>query len=160
MINPLARIMVDFKQMKQFIEDPLVIERGQGIRLWDVDGKEYIDGLAGVFVASVGHANPAIIETITDQLHKLTFAPPLASTNTAAIALAARLSEVTPPVQPCQVHQRWVRSHRDGDQDGTAIPQTDGASRQIPLYLGVWRVSWRDVGRAQRKRNGSAAHDL
>jgi adenosylmethionine-8-amino-7-oxononanoate aminotransferase len=97
MTNPIARIMVDFKQMKQFIEDPLVIERGQGIHLWDVDGKEYIDGLAGVFVASVGHANPTIIESITDQLHKLTFAPPLASTNTAAIALAARLSKLTPP---------------------------------------------------------------
>ncbi len=95
--NPIARIMVDFKQMKQFVEDPLVIERGQGIRLWDVNGKEYIDGLAGVFVASVGHANPAIIETITDQLHKLTFSPPLASTNLPAIALAARLSELTPP---------------------------------------------------------------
>jgi adenosylmethionine-8-amino-7-oxononanoate aminotransferase len=97
MTNPIARIMVDFKQMKQFVEDPLVIERGQGIYLWDVDGKEYIDGLAGVFVASVGHANPAIIESITEQLHTLTFAPPLASTNTSAIALAARLSELTPP---------------------------------------------------------------
>ena len=75
MTNPIARIMVDFKQMKQFVEDPLVFERGQGIHLWDVHGKEYIDGLAGVFVASVGHANPAIIETIAEQLHTLTFAP-------------------------------------------------------------------------------------
>lgn len=97
MTNPIARIMVDFKQMKQFVEDPLVFERGQGIYLWDVDGKEYIDGLAGVFVSSVGHANPTIVEVVAEQLHTLTFAPPLASTNTAAIALAERLCELTPP---------------------------------------------------------------
>jgi adenosylmethionine-8-amino-7-oxononanoate aminotransferase len=97
MVNPLSRIMVDFKQMKQFIEDPFVIERGQGIYLYDVDGKEYIDGLAGVFVASVGHANPEVLEGIIHQLQTLTFAPPLASTNVPAIKLAERLCELTPP---------------------------------------------------------------
>ncbi|GAB4461269.1 MAG: aspartate aminotransferase family protein [Anaerolineae bacterium] len=96
-MEPLARIMVDFKQMKEFAKDPFIIERGQGIYLYDINGKEYIDGIAGVFVASVGHANPAVLESITSQLERLTFAPPLASTNPPALRLAERLSALTPP---------------------------------------------------------------
>ncbi len=92
-----GRIMVDFQQMKAFVEAPFVIERAQGVYIYDEQGKEYLDGLAGVFVASVGHGNPAVIEAITDQLNRLTFAPPLVSTNIPAIQLAERLSVLTPP---------------------------------------------------------------
>jgi adenosylmethionine-8-amino-7-oxononanoate aminotransferase len=97
MVNPLSRIMVDFKQMKEFIQEPFIIERAQGIYIYDDQGKEYIDGLAGVFVASVGHANTSVLESIVDQMQRLTFAPPLASANQPAMLLAERLSELTPP---------------------------------------------------------------
>ena len=39
-----SRIMVDFNQMKAFGQDPLILERGEGIRVTDVYGKTYIDG--------------------------------------------------------------------------------------------------------------------
>src|SRR5437762_14255203 len=97
MPDPVARIMVDFKQMKEFTENPFIIERAEDVYLYDNHGKQYIDGLAGVFVVSVGHANSSVLESITDQMHRLTFAPPLASTNQPAIQLAERLSELTPP---------------------------------------------------------------
>ena len=46
----LARhLMVDFNQMKSFVEDPLVLDRGEGIRVTDTAGRTYIDGLSGVF---------------------------------------------------------------------------------------------------------------
>lgn len=97
MINPIARVMVDFQQMKEFVEQPFVIDRAHDIYLYDDQGKEYIDGLAGVFVVSVGHANPAVMESVIDQLQRLTFAPPLASTNTPALQLAERLAALIPP---------------------------------------------------------------
>ena len=41
--------------MKSFGEDPLILERGEGIRVTDVFGKTYIDGLSGVFTVNLGH---------------------------------------------------------------------------------------------------------
>jgi adenosylmethionine-8-amino-7-oxononanoate aminotransferase len=96
-MNPIARIMVDFQQMKEFVEQPFVVERAHDVYLYDEHGKEYIDGLAGVFVASVGHSNPTVMESVIDQLQRLTFAPPLVSTNRPAIQLAERLCALTPP---------------------------------------------------------------
>lgn len=95
--NPVARIMVDFQQMKDFAEDPFIIERAENIYLYDSKGKEYIDGLAGVFVVSVGHSNSAVTEAIMEQLQRLSFAPPLASANPPAMQLAERLCRLTPP---------------------------------------------------------------
>lgn len=95
--NPLSRIMVDFQSMKDFCDEPFIVERAEDIYLYDDQGRQYIDGLAGVFVVSVGHANATVIEAIVDQMHRLTFAPPLASANPPAIQLAERLSALTPP---------------------------------------------------------------
>ena len=50
---------------------PLSIARGQGSRVWDHDGKEYVDLLAGIAVTGVGHANPEISEVIAEQAAKL-----------------------------------------------------------------------------------------
>ncbi len=50
---------------------PLAIARGQGSRLWDVDGKEYVDLLAGIAVIALGHCNPEVCEALETQAHKL-----------------------------------------------------------------------------------------
>lgn len=53
----------------------VVIVRGEGARLWDADGREYIDCTAGVGVANVGHANPAVVEAISSQAQTLITCP-------------------------------------------------------------------------------------
>ena len=50
---------------------PLAFERGEGCRLWDMEGKEYIDALAGIAVNNLGHAHPKIKEAICEQAGKL-----------------------------------------------------------------------------------------
>lgn len=50
---------------------PIVLVRGQGARLWDANGREYIDCMAGHGVASVGHANPVVNRAITEQIERL-----------------------------------------------------------------------------------------
>jgi acetylornithine/N-succinyldiaminopimelate aminotransferase len=47
---------------------PLALARGQGCRVWDVDGREYLDLIAGIAVSSLGHAHPAIVEAVTRQI--------------------------------------------------------------------------------------------
>ena len=94
----LARhLMVDFNQMKAFVEDPLVLDRGAGIRVTDTSGRTYIDGLSGVFTTSLGHANPEIIEAVTAQLGRLAFGAPTMATTSTALALVDRILEFAPP---------------------------------------------------------------
>ena len=50
---------------------PLAISRGEGCRLYDLDGKEYLDLLAGIAVVNLGHGRPELLETITEQYKKL-----------------------------------------------------------------------------------------
>lgn len=50
---------------------PLAITRGLGSRLWDADGKEYIDLLAGIAVAALGHCNGEVCQALAEQSHKL-----------------------------------------------------------------------------------------
>lgn len=52
-----------------------VYVRGEGIRLWDADGKAYLDCLAGIAVASLGHAHPRLTRAIAEQSAKLIVCP-------------------------------------------------------------------------------------
>jgi adenosylmethionine-8-amino-7-oxononanoate aminotransferase len=86
-----GKIMVDFNQMKSFVENPLILEEGSGIRVRDIDGNWYIDGLSGVFTVSVGHRNPEILEAIRDQQEAISFIPPIMSTTRPTLELTDRL---------------------------------------------------------------------
>ena len=51
---------------------PLALEivKAQGSRMWDVDGKEYIDLIGGISVCNVGHCHPKVVEAIKNQVDK------------------------------------------------------------------------------------------
>lgn len=51
---------------------PVVLERGEGVFLWDVDGKRYYDFLSGYSAVNQGHCHPRIIKALTEQAQKLT----------------------------------------------------------------------------------------
>jgi acetylornithine/N-succinyldiaminopimelate aminotransferase len=50
---------------------PLVADRGEGCRLWDVDGKSYLDFLAGVAVNNLGHCHPKVVAALQEQAGRL-----------------------------------------------------------------------------------------
>ncbi|MEB3273242.1 MAG: aspartate aminotransferase family protein [Prochlorothrix sp.] len=50
---------------------PIALERGQGCRVWDTDGKSYLDCVAGIATCTLGHAHPAIVAAVTDQIQKV-----------------------------------------------------------------------------------------
>lgn len=87
-----------FTQMKNVIDDPtpMVIARGEGSKVWDTQGKEYIDGLAGLFCVNVGYGRQEIIDAITSQLNKIAYVSPFAFPNEPAVELAAKLAGMTP----------------------------------------------------------------
>ena len=51
---------------------PVVLERGEGVFVWDVDGKRYYDFLSAYSAVNQGHCHPKIIKALTDQVQKLT----------------------------------------------------------------------------------------
>jgi len=96
MTEGLRHIVLDFIQMTEFVKEPFIVTRADGIRFWDAQGKEYLDGLAGVFVVNVGHGNRRVIDAMKAQLDTLAFAPPLHGTTPPALELVRLLASLAP----------------------------------------------------------------
>ena len=74
---------------------PVALERGLGSRVWDIDGKEYIDLTAGWGVNSIGHCHPALASAIADQARTLIQTTNIVYTRP-QLELAERLDRITP----------------------------------------------------------------
>jgi len=75
-----------------YVRNPVEFVRGAGVRLWDVDGNEYLDFLAGISVLNVGHCHPRIVAAVQDQVAKLTHVTNLYYTEP-AMRLSGRLAQ-------------------------------------------------------------------
>jgi adenosylmethionine-8-amino-7-oxononanoate aminotransferase len=74
-----------------------VIDRAEGIYLWDQDGRRVIDGSSGAMVVNIGHGNRAVLDAMRRQMERATFAYRLHFENEPAETLAARLVDHMPP---------------------------------------------------------------
>jgi acetylornithine/LysW-gamma-L-lysine aminotransferase len=75
---------------------PAAMVRGSGARLWDSDGKEYIDCVGGQGSANIGHAHPAVVKAIADQAARLTVATEVFYNDQRAM-LEQKLVQIAPP---------------------------------------------------------------
>lgn len=57
--------------MSTYARYSINLERGQGCRVWDTEGKEYLDFVAGIATCTLGHAHPVMVEAVTQQIQKL-----------------------------------------------------------------------------------------
>lgn len=91
MVHPVSNI-------KQVLEvGPLVLHRGEGIYLWDTDGKQYIDGFAGLWNVNVGHGRHELAVAAAEQIDEVAFVPTFFGLAAPpAIELAAKLAEMFP----------------------------------------------------------------
>ena len=58
-----------------YSKQPIVLVRGLGAHVWDMDGTEYIDCVGGHGAANLGHAHPAVVAAVTEQAQRLFLAP-------------------------------------------------------------------------------------
>jgi adenosylmethionine-8-amino-7-oxononanoate aminotransferase len=77
-------------------EEPLVIERGEGSYLFDVEGRRYLDGTAALWCNVHGHRHPAIDAAVREQLDRVAHTTMLGLTHPGATELAVRLTEIAP----------------------------------------------------------------
>ncbi len=78
--------------MQTYRRAPVEFVRGEGAHLWDSEGKQYLDFLAGISVCSVGHCHPAVVEAVREQAGRLMHVSNLFYTEP-MVRLAERLSE-------------------------------------------------------------------
>jgi acetylornithine/N-succinyldiaminopimelate aminotransferase len=78
--------------MQTYRRAPVEFVRGEGARLWDSEGREYLDFVCGISVCSVGHCHPAVVEAVREQVGTLTHTSNLYLTE-AGVRLAQRLCE-------------------------------------------------------------------
>jgi len=85
-----------FTQMKDYEQDPLIIESGDGVRVKDIEGKEYLDGNASLWLNVHGHRKKGIDDAIKEQLGKIAHSTLLGAANVPSILLAKKLVDIAP----------------------------------------------------------------
>jgi adenosylmethionine-8-amino-7-oxononanoate aminotransferase len=92
-----AHLWMHFTRMSAYERGHVpVIVRGDGVHIWDDQGKRYIDGLAGLFVVQVGHGRTELAEAAAKQASELAFFPLWSYAHPKAIELAERLAHLAP----------------------------------------------------------------
>jgi acetylornithine/N-succinyldiaminopimelate aminotransferase len=80
--------------MPTYVRNPVEFVRGEGTRLWDDEGNEYLDFLAGISVAQLGHCYPTVVEAVRGQAGRLMHASNLYYTEP-GLRLTKRLADAT-----------------------------------------------------------------
>lgn len=88
-----------FTQMADY--QPLIIERAEGVWLFDVQGRKFLDAASSMWCNVHGHRHPVIDQAIRDQLNKVAHVTSLGMSNPTTIELTARLVEISPPGLEC-----------------------------------------------------------
>ena len=93
----LAAYWMPFTANRQFKQAPRMLERAEGMYFWTPEGRQVLDGIAGLWCVNAGHARPKIVQAIQEQAAQMDFAPPFNMGHPKAFELAERLIELTPP---------------------------------------------------------------
>jgi adenosylmethionine-8-amino-7-oxononanoate aminotransferase len=106
----LQNTFLDYRSTDDFLQNPLVVSRAEGLYYWDTEGKRYFDAIGGVFVASLGHRHPRVIEAMRKQMDRMTFAPPLHGIADTTLEFVERLGSV------CPGNLRYVKPFSGGSE--------------------------------------------
>ena len=97
MYQDLDAYWMPFTANRQFKKSPRLLARAEGMHFWTPEGRQVLDGVAGLWCVNAGHARPKIVEAIRQQAGELDYAPPFQMGHPKAFELAERLVKLTPP---------------------------------------------------------------
>ena len=95
--NDLAAFWMPFTANRQFKANPRLLARAKGMYYWTADGREVLDGVAGLWCVNAGHSRPEIAEAVAQQLNTMEYAPTFQMGHPMAFELASRLANLAPP---------------------------------------------------------------
>src|SRR5437762_2904843 len=125
-----------FTQMKDWLDDhdqPLVIDRAEGVYLFDTDGYPYIDGVSSLWVNIHGHRHPHIDQSIKKQMDQVSHSTFLGLANTPAVELSQKLIEIAP-------------------KGLTKVFYSDNGSTAVEIALKMAYQFWKQNGQPERTK--------
>jgi acetylornithine/N-succinyldiaminopimelate aminotransferase len=124
----------DAALMPNYGTPQVALARGEGCRVWDVDGREYTDLLAGIAVSSLGHAHPAIVEAVTRQVRAIAHTCNF-YVHDGEVALAERLLTLLgpgPPAGPADGRVLFTNSGAEANEAAIKlVRRQQGAARPV-----------------------------
>ncbi|OGI25282.1 MAG: adenosylmethionine--8-amino-7-oxononanoate transaminase [Candidatus Melainabacteria bacterium RIFOXYA12_FULL_32_12] len=123
-----------FTQMKDYENDePIIIDRGEGVYIWDLKGNKYIDAISSWWVNTLGHSNKRLNNAIKAQLDKIEHVLLAGFSHKPAIELAEKLIQMTP-------------------KELTRVFYSDNGSTAVEVALKMAYQYWVQVGEPQRNK--------
>jgi adenosylmethionine-8-amino-7-oxononanoate aminotransferase len=123
-----------FTQMKDYENDaPIIVDRGEGIYIWDLKGNRYIDGISSWWVNTLGHSNKRLNNAIKAQLDKIEHVLLAGFSHRPAIELAEKLIGITP-------------------KELTKVFYSDNGSTSVEVALKMTYQYWAQSGEPQRDK--------
>lgn len=124
-----------FTQMEEWLtEEPLIIEKGKGVYLWDIDGNRYFDGYSSLWVNIHGHRKIEIDRAIETQLKEIAHSTFLGLSNIPAIRLAEKLIGISP-------------------KNLTRVFYSDNGSTALEVAFKMAYQYWQHQGGTYKKKN-------
>lgn len=110
-----------------YYTEPLPLERGEGLYVWDVDGNRYLDFFGGILTTSVGHNHPRIVDAVSKQAARLIHSSTLYP-NENHVALAEKMAEITPGDLQTSF---FTNSGSEANETAIVLAQTYTDNREI-----------------------------
>jgi len=85
-----------FTANRQFKKNPRLFVKASGMHYWTDDGRQVLDGVAGLWCVNAGHARPKIVQAIQEQAAEMDYAPPFQMGHPKAFELADRVAKLAP----------------------------------------------------------------
>jgi beta-alanine--pyruvate transaminase len=85
-----------FTANRQFKKAPRLLARAEGMHYWDVNGRQVLDAVAGLWCVNAGHGRPRIVQAIQQQAAEMDFCPPFQMAHPKAFELAERVAQIAP----------------------------------------------------------------
>ncbi|MDD2858620.1 MAG: acetylornithine transaminase [Candidatus Nanopelagicales bacterium] len=123
----------DTSMMRNYGRPPLLLVRGEGARVWDDEGSEYIDLLAGIAVNSLGHGHPTLVAAVTEQLSTLGHTSNLYATEP-GLRLAERLLELSDAPAGSRVF--FCNSGAEANEAAFKLTRLTGRTKVVVAALG------------------------
>ena len=86
-----------FTASRQFKQHPRMLAKAKDMHYWTPEGRQVLDGVAGLWCVNAGHSRPKIVQAIAAQAAEMDFAPPFNMAHPKSFELAERLVKLTPP---------------------------------------------------------------
>jgi len=143
----------DSHVMQTYRRYPLALVRGRGMKVWDADGREYLDFLAGIAVCNLGHCHPLVMLTEKSFAQRAFFCNSGAEANEAAIKLARRYAREIRGIEAAEIITMHQSFHGRTLATLSATGQEKIQTGYQPLLAGFRYVPFGDPGEVAKAVN-------